>query len=90
MGATSFAAKWGAGPTLAATLIGGATLGATVAVFQYEAIGTTIGILSETVPRVGPAIAEGKAAVGDKTGAAPQAPLEPAPGDPAVPPTAAG
>lgn len=79
MSLTTTAAKWGAGPTLLATLIGGATLGATVAVFQYEAIGTTIGILGETVPKIGPSIAEGKAAVsGGSTPAAPGA-VPPAP-----------
>ena len=65
MSATTFAAKWGAGPTLAAALVGGVGLAASVSVFQMEAIGKTLGILSETLPMVGPAMQEGKDAVGD-------------------------
>lgn len=80
MSLTTFAAKWGAGPTLVATMIGGVTLGATVAVFQYDAIGNTIGILQDVLPRIGPAIAEGKDAVEGGTAPAPAAPAAPAPG----------
>lgn len=63
MSLTTTAAKWGMGPTLAATLIGGTALGATVSAFQYEAIGHTLGILSKTAPMVGPAMQEGANAV---------------------------
>lgn len=70
MSLTTFAAKWGAGPTLAATMIGGAALGATVAAFQFTAIGHTLGILAETLPMVGPAMQEGREAVGDAPPAA--------------------
>lgn len=77
MSLTSTAAKWGMGPTLAATLIGGTALGATVSVFQYEAIGHTLGILSKTAPMVGPAMQEGANAVtgattGQPRGGAPE------------------
>lgn len=73
-GLGKFAAKWGAGPTLVATMIGGVTLGTTVAVFQYDAIGNTVGILGEVVPRIGPAIQEGKDAVNSNGGTAPVVP----------------
>lgn len=77
MGLTNTAAKWGVGPTLVATLIGGTALGASVAVYEYQALGSAIGAISHAASGFGPAMKAGQDAVDAKIGA--PAPAKPAP-----------
>jgi hypothetical protein len=83
MSTTTFLAKWGIGPTLAATIVGGVGVGATVSAFQFKAVGQAFGIVSKTAPMIGPAMKEGAAAVDAQQGAAGTAAAPPAGGAPA-------